>query len=109
MEIPMASPLRLTIAPAILFSALLSPAPALAEPDARAVALCRAEMLEQFPEATVRSHRVASISGNSRGTRVRILVNADRRYTFECTANAAGILTAAFDPPRDRQIATGQR
>ena len=108
---------RLTLAPALLASALgaaalLAPAPAAAESGGRAVSACRAEMLSRFPEGTVRSYRVADISGNSRRTRVTIQVTADRRYTFECAAGADGrIVTAAFDPPRGDapQIAAGQR
>ena len=114
----MTSPDRLTVAPALLASALgaaalLAPAPAAAaENGGRAVSACRAEMLGRFPEGTVRSYRVADISGNSRRTRVTIQVAADRRYTFECNAGADGrIVTAAFDPPRGDtpQIAAGQR
>ncbi|MGZ8310762.1 MAG: hypothetical protein ACXWUP_06930 [Allosphingosinicella sp.] len=111
----MTSPLRITIAPAALTAALfastlLSPAPAVAGPTEQAVAQCRIEMLSQFPEGSVRHHRVAEISANARRTRVSFIVNADRRYTFECTAGANGeIVTVSLDPPRDRQLAAGQR
>lgn len=110
----MTSPLRIAAAPAILASALfasiLAPAPAVAGPQERAVAQCRAELLGQFPEGAIRNYRVAEISGNSRGTRVRILVSADRRYSYECRAGGDGrLITAAFDPPRDEQLAGGQR
>ena len=107
----MTSPLRLPVASTILLASTLLPAaPAAAEPAGRAVAQCRAELLAQFPEGAVRNHRVAEISGNSRRTTVRIGVNADQRYVYQCTAGADGsLLTAAFDPPRDRQLASGQR
>ena len=103
-------------APALLVSALSAglfiAAPAAAESGGRAVAQCRAEMLSHFPEGAVRNYRVADISGNSRRTRVVIHVTADRRYTFECTAQADGRITVAtFDPPRSasESLAAGQR
>jgi hypothetical protein len=55
---------------------------------------------------------VASITGNSRRTRITFIVNADRRYQVECAAGRDGIAQLAeFDPPRseDRQVAAGQR
>ena len=93
-------------------TALSLATPAAAESDARAVNICRAELLGRFPEGTIRSYRVASIAGNSRRTRVTFSVTADQRYTFECAADSRGqILLATFDPPRggDRQLAAGQR
>ena len=103
--------------PALLAAAFsaglfIAPAPAAAEAGGRAVSQCRAEMLSHFPEGAVRNYRVADISGNSRRTRVVIHVTADRRYTFECTAQADGrIATATFDPPRaaSEALAAGQR
>lgn len=84
-------------------------APAFAQNDTRAVAQCRAEMLRQFPEGAVQSHRVASIQGNSRRVRVQLIVNADQRYTFECATNAAGdVQTAALNPPATTRLASGQ-
>ena len=83
--------------------------PAAAQNDSRAVAQCRAEMLRQFPEGAVQSHRVASIQGNSRRVRVQLIVNADQRYTFECATNAAGdVQTAALNPPATTRLASGQ-
>ena len=80
--------------------------PAFAQNDARAVAQCRAEMLRQFPEGAVQSHRVASIQGNSRRTRVQIIVNADQRYTFDCATDGAGtVQTAALNPPATTRLA----
>ncbi|MGZ8281380.1 MAG: hypothetical protein ACXWUN_00345 [Allosphingosinicella sp.] len=110
----MTSPLRITIAPAALTAALfastlLSPAPAVAGPTEQAVAQCRIEMLSQFPEGSVRHHRVAEISANARRTRVSFIVNADRRYTFECTAGANGGAGTPYpDAPPD-PLAAGRR
>ena len=83
--------------------------PVSAQSDSRAVAQCRTEALRQFPAETIRSHRIASISGNSRRTRVSLTVTTDRRYSFECVADAQGrIVTAAWDPPVSGGIATAQ-
>ena len=86
-------------------------APASAEPAARAVAQCRAELLSRFDSGAIRSYRVASIAGNSRRTRVTFTVNADQRYSFECAADSLGqILVANLDPPRSgARLAAGQR
>ena len=105
----------LSILPLILAPALFAfaPVPAAAGgPDERAVAQCRAELLGQFEQGAVRNHRVVSIAGNSRRTRVTFSVNADRRYTFECATGAQGqILLTSFEParPGERQLASGQR
>jgi hypothetical protein len=98
--------------PALFAPALFLAAPAAAEPAERAVSVCRAELLNHFPQGSVRNYRVTDISGNSRTTRVTISVNADRRYTFRCAAGADGrIATATFNPPRadGPQVATGQQ
>ena len=94
-----------------LATALALPAPAIAEPDQRAVGLCRAELNASFPADAIRQQRVASISGNSRRTRVVFTVTADRRYNFECTIGPdRRVATASFDPPRSAgQLAAGQR
>lgn len=112
----MASRNRLMVVPALVASGLfvspvIAPPAALAEPGQRAVAACRAELLSRFAEGAVRSHRITDISGNSRRSRVRMSVNADRRYTFECAADGEGrILEASFDPPRsDGALASEQR
>ena len=105
----------LSILPLILAPALFAfaPAPAAAGgPDEHAVAQCRAELLGQFEQGTIRNHRVVSIEGNSRRTRVTFSVDADRRYTFECAAGPQGqILLTSFEPsrPSGRQLAAGQR
>jgi len=104
----------LSIIPLLLAPALvaLTPAPAAAGPDERAVGQCRAELLGQFPAGSIRNHRVVSIEGNSRRTRVTFSVNAERRYTFECAAGPQGqILLTSFEParPGERQLAAGQR
>ena len=104
----------LSIVPLLLAPALvaLAPTPAAAGPDERAVAQCRAELVSQFPDGSIRNHRVVSIEGNSRRTRVTFSVNADRRYTFQCAAGPQGqILLASFEPARtgERQLAAGQR
>jgi hypothetical protein len=114
METHMTSPLRLAVAPAVLAAALfvsaLSPVPAFAGPQEQAVAQCRADLLGRFPDGSIQNYRVAEISGNSRGTRVRIIVSADRRYSYECRAGGDGrIISATFDPPRDDRLAAGQR
>ncbi|HST36793.1 MAG TPA: hypothetical protein VLK25_09220 [Allosphingosinicella sp.] len=109
----MKSALKLSVLPAIAAAAFLAPAPAAAMgPAERAVAQCRTEALGQFGAGEVRSHRIGAIAGNSRSTRVTIYVTADRRYTFECAADAGGrIVTAAFNParPSGQQLAAGQR
>ncbi|MGZ8348246.1 MAG: hypothetical protein ACXWUP_14155 [Allosphingosinicella sp.] len=113
----MTSPLRSPTAPllfaaGLLASALLVPGIAAAEPGERAVAACRAELMTRFGEGEIRHYRVASISGSSRRTRVSFIVNADRRYTFECAAGRDGrVDVASLDPPRsdDRQLAARQR
>jgi hypothetical protein len=80
--------------------------PAVAQNDGRAVAQCRAEMLRQFPAGAVQSDRVASINGNSRRIRVQLIVNADRRYTFDCATDGEGaIQTAALNPPSTTRLA----
>ena len=105
----------LSLIPLFLAPALfaIAPTPASAGgPDERAVAQCRAELLGQFAQGTVRNHRVVSIEGNSRRTRVTFAVDADRRYTFECAAGPQGqILLTSFEParPSGRQLAAGQR
>lgn len=107
----MTSPLRILpmIVPALVFgSALwaLSPAQAASEAESRAVAQCRTELLRQFPEGTLRTHRVGEIAGNSRRTRVTLYATADRRYTFECATDADGrVTTASLNPPRDSRLA----
>ena len=101
----------LFLAPA-LFALAPTPAAAGGGPDERAVAQCRAELVGQFPAGSIRNHRVVSIEGNSRRTRVTFAVNADRRYTFECAAGPQGqILLTSFEPsrPGERQLAAGQR
>ena len=111
----MASLLRipLTIVPAVLLSAalpVLSPASAASEAEGRAVAQCRAELLRQFPEGALRSHRVGAIAGNARTTRVTLHATADRRYTFECAADARGrIVTATLTPPSATRLAAEER
>ena len=111
----MASLLRipLTIVPAVLLSAALpalSPAAAASEAEGHAVAQCRAELLRQFPDGALRSHRVGTIAGNSRATRVTLHATADRRYRFECAADAQGrIVTATLTPPGATRLAAEQR
>lgn len=106
----MTSPLKsvaLLFVPALIGSALATVSPAAAEADeGRAVAQCRAEVLRHFPAETIRSQRIASISGNSRRTRVAMFVTTDRRYSFDCTAGADGrVLTASWNPPVDTRLA----
>ena len=111
----MTSPLRawpaLVPAAALGFALpALSPAEAASEAEGRAVAQCRAELLRQFPEGVLRSHRIGAIAGNSRRTRVTIHATADRRYTFECAADAEGrILAAALTPPAPTRLAADGR
>lgn len=103
------STLALLLVPAL---AVATGAPASAEPAARAVAECRAELRAQLGEDALRGHRVAGIAGNSRGTRVTIVAQADRRYRFECVSGRDGALVAAtLDPPRPGgpQLAAGRR
>jgi len=99
----------LPLAAALLMSA---PAQAASESEGRAVAACRAEMLSRFDAGQVRSWRVGEIAGSSRRIRVTFIVNADRRYTFDCAADGQGqVVTASIDPPRGnaRQLAAGDR
>ena len=64
-------------------------------------------MLRHFPDETIRTQRIASITGNSRRTRVTMFVTTDRRYSFECTAGADGrVLTASWNPPVDTRLAS---
>jgi hypothetical protein len=112
MEEDMTSPFKsLVVVPLAFVSALIAVQPAAAEPAERAVAQCRAELLSRFAQDEIRNYRVASITGNSRRTRVTFAVTADQRYTFECAADARGqILLANIDPPRGgTQLAAGQR
>lgn len=105
----MTSFFRLVAFPAAAAAAAFFVQPAAAQNDARAVAQCRAEMLRQFPEGAVQSHRVASIQGNSRRVRVQLVVQADQRYTYDCATNAAGdVQTAALTPPATTRLASGQ-
>jgi hypothetical protein len=97
----------LPIAAALFASA---PAQALSDSEGRAVAACRAEMLSRFDAGQVRSYRIGEIAGTSRNTRITLYVNADRRYTFACSADGQGrIVTASIDPPlgNERQLASG--
>jgi hypothetical protein len=102
----------LLLAPTLVGSALLAYGPASAEAsegEARAVALCRAEVLRHFPEGTIRNQRIAAISGNSRRTRVEMFVTTDRRYSFDCTTGADGrVVTASWNPPVERAIASAR-
>ncbi|MGE0180280.1 MAG: hypothetical protein AB7O91_10725 [Sphingomonas sp.] len=105
----MTSLFRLAVLPVAAAATAFFVQPAFAQNDGRAVAQCRAEMLRQFPEGAVRSDRVASIQGNSRRIRVQLIVNADRRYTFDCATDAEGaIQTAALNPPANTRLAGGQ-
>ena len=107
----MTSPLRLVpvLLPVALFGSAFLAAPASAQNDARAVAQCRAELERQFPEGALRSHRVASIRGNSRRVTVNLVATADRRYTFECVTDGDGaIQTAALNPPANTRLAGTQ-
>jgi hypothetical protein len=111
MEVPMTRRIVLGVLP---LAALFASAPASAVPDSegRAVAACRAEMLSRFEPGQVRSYRVGEIAASSRGTRVTLYVNADRRYTFACAADGQGqVVTASIDPPRGagHQLAAGER
>jgi len=109
----MKSLFAMTILPMVALTALGASTPAQAVgPAERAVAQCRGEALAAFGAGEVRSHRIGEIAGNSRRTRVTIYVTADRRYTFECAADAQGrIVTAAFSParPGGPQLAAGAR
>jgi hypothetical protein len=99
----------LLLAPTLVGSVLAAYGPAVAEVDAndgRAVAQCRAEVLRHFAPETIRTQRIASISGNSRHTRVSMFVTTDRRYSFECATDAAGrVVTATWNPPAERRLA----
>ena len=101
--------LILLLAPTLVGSSLLAYGPVRAEAadnGARAVAECRAEVLRHFPAETIRSQRIASISGNSRHTRVEMFVTTDRRYSFECSTDADGrVVTASWNPPVERRLA----
>jgi hypothetical protein len=102
--------IALLFAPVLIGSALaaVSPASAASEADGRAVAQCRAEVLRHFPAESIRNQRVASITGNARHTRVAMFVTTDRRYSFECTADAEGrVVTAAWNPPVETRLAAG--
>jgi hypothetical protein len=114
MEAPMTSPLRvpLALAPAVLGALLLtiSPAHAVSEAEGRAVAQCRAELVSQFPDGSLRSHRIGAIAGNSRQTRVTFYATADRRYTFDCAVDGEGrIVTASLNPPSATRLAADGR
>src|SRR3569832_128816 len=100
MEDPMTRQILLAALPlAALFAA--SPASALSDAEGRAVAACRAEMRSRCDAGQVRAFRVGEIAGSSRATRVTLYVNADRRYTFACSADGQGqIVSASIDPPR---------
>lgn len=105
----MTSPLRIVtilLPVAVMGSAFWAVAPAVAQNDSRAVAQCRAEMLRQFPDGAVRSHRIGAITGNSRRVRVTMFATADRRYSFDCVTDAEGsIQTAALNPPANTRLA----
>ncbi|WP_129793348.1 hypothetical protein [Sphingosinicella sp. CPCC 101087] len=113
-SLPRSTPFGAAVS-ALIASAFLLPsaAPAAsADPAERALAACRAELTGRFAEGEIRDYRVASITGNSRRTRITFIVNADRRYQVECAAGRDGSAElAGFDPPRseDRQMAAGQR
>ena len=107
----MTSPLRLVpvLLPVALLGSAFLAAPASAQNDARAVAQCRAELERQFPEGALRSHRVASIRGNSRRVTVNLIATADRRYTFECVTDGNGaVQTASLNPPANTRLAGAQ-
>lgn len=101
--------LLLLLAPTLVGSSLIAYGPASAaavDNDGRAVAQCRAEVIRHFPAETIRSQRIASITGNSRRTKVEMFVTTDRRYGFECTTDADGrIVTASWTPPVERRLA----
>ena len=101
--------LILLLAPTLVGSSFLAYGPASAEAadnDGRAVAECRAEVLRHFPAETIRNQRIASISGNSRRTRVEMFVTTDRRYSFACSTDAEGrVVTASWNPPVERRLA----
>ena len=104
--------LILLLAPTLVGSSLVAYGPAsaaAAENDGRAVAQCRAEVLRHFPAETIRSLRIASITGNSRRTRVEMFVTTDRRYSFECTTGRDGqVVIASWNPPVERRLAAVQ-
>jgi hypothetical protein len=103
MEVTMTSVrnIALLLAPA-LAGAMLSTA-------SRAVGQCRAEVLRHFPQDSIRSQRIASITGNSRRTRIAMFVTTDRRYSFECTAGADGrVVSATWNPPVGTRLAGGE-
>jgi len=102
--------IALLFAPVLIGSALatVSPATAASEAEGRAVAQCRAEVLRHFPAETIRTQRVASISGNARHTRIAMFVTTDRRYSFECGTDADGrVVTASWNPPVETRLAGG--
>lgn len=102
----MTSLFRTAILSAAAATAAFFVQPASAQNDSRAVAQCRAEMLRLFPAGAVQSDRVASINGNSRRVRVQLIVNADRRYTFDCATDSNGaVQTAALNPPANTRLA----
>ncbi len=104
--------LMLLLAPTLVGSSLVAYGPAAAEAsegEGQAVAQCRAQVLRHFPAETIRNQRIASISGNSRRTRVEMFVTTDRRYSFECTVGADGrVVTASWNPPVERSLAAAQ-
>jgi hypothetical protein len=103
---PMTSPLRFALLSVASAAVAFFVQPAFAQDEGRAVARCRAVMLRQFPEGAIQSHRVASIQGNSRRIRVHLIVNADRRYTFDCVADGDGaVQTAVMTPPANTSVA----
>ena len=107
----MTSPLRMlpVLLPVALLGSAFLAAPASAQNDARAVAQCRAELERQCPAGVLRSHRIASIRGNSRRVTVSIVASADRRYTFECVTDGSGaVQTAALSPPANTRLAGAQ-
>jgi hypothetical protein len=114
MEVTMTSVRRLILllAPTLVGSSLLACGPVRAEAadnDGRAVAQCRAEVLRHFPAETIRSQRIASIGGNSRHTRVSMIVDTDRRYSVDCSTDADGrVVTASWNPPVERRLAAAQ-
>lgn len=93
----------------LLAGATAAPAAA-AGPAERGVAACRAELAGRLGPGEIRHYRIASIEQSSRRTRVSFIVNADRRYVFECAADREGrVETASLDPvrPDERQLAAG--
>jgi len=104
--------LLLLLAPTLVGSSLVAYGPASAETseaEGRAVAQCRAEVLRHFPAETIRTQRIASITGNSRRTRIAMFVTTDRRYSFECATDADGrVVTASWNPPVERRLAVAE-